>query len=70
MERIATMKVWAVDLGLAVHVEAPNGRYIVIDLGSKDGVEPLKTLAQKRVGYMVITHPHHDHFRRIGHFAG
>lgn len=65
MAKIATMKVWAVDLGLAVHVEAPNGRYIVIDLGSKNGVEPLKNLAQKSVGYMVITHPHHDHFSDI-----
>lgn len=65
MEKIATMKVWAVDLGLAVHVEAPNGRYIVIDLGAKEGVEPLKSLVQKDVGYMVITHPHHDHFSDI-----
>ena len=65
MARIATMKVWAVDLGLAVHVEAPNGRYIVIDLGSKDGVSPLQALSGKDVGYMVITHPHHDHFSDI-----
>ena len=65
MEKIATMKVWAVDLGLAVHVEAPNGRYIVIDLGSKDGVSPLRALSGKNVGYMVITHPHHDHFSDI-----
>lgn len=59
------MKVWDVDLGLAIHIEAPNGRYIVIDLGSKTGVYPLKSLQYKDVGYMVITHPHHDHFSDI-----
>lgn len=65
MAKLATMKVWAVDLGLAVHIKAPNGRYIVIDLGSKDGVSPLQSLEGKDVGYLVITHPHHDHFSDI-----
>lgn len=65
MARTATMKVWDVELGLAVHIEAPNGKYIVIDLGSKPGVSPLKTLNWKKVGYMVITHPHLDHFSDI-----
>jgi len=65
MARIATMKVWAVDLGLAVHVEASNGRFIVIDLGSKNGVSPLQALYGKDVGYLVITHPHYDHFSDI-----
>lgn len=65
MTRTATMKVWDVELGLAVHIEAPNGKYIVIDLGSKLGVSPLKSLRWKSVGYMVITHPHLDHFSDI-----
>ena len=65
MAKLATMKVWTVDLGLAVHIKAPNGKYIVIDLGSKDGVSPLQSLKGKDVGYMVITHPHHDHFSDI-----
>ena len=65
MAKTAVMKVWDVELGLSIHVEAPNGKYIVIDLGSKYDVNPLKTLSGKEVGYMVITHPHHDHFSDI-----
>lgn len=65
MAKTAEMKVWDVELGLAVHIQAPNNKYIVIDLGSKDGVSPLQKLVFKRVGYMVITHPHHDHFSDI-----
>ena len=34
MARLATMTVWDVQLGLAIHVKAPNGKYIVIDLGT------------------------------------
>ena len=34
MAKRATMKIWNVELGLAVHIKAPNGKYIVIDLGS------------------------------------
>ena len=59
------MKIWDVELGLAVHIKAPNGKYIVIDLGSKSGVSPLKSLRWENVGYMVITHPHFDHFSDI-----
>jgi competence protein ComEC len=65
MAKTAVMKVWDVELGLAVHIAAPNGKYIVIDLGSKAGVSPLRSLLLKTVGYMVITHPHHDHFSDI-----
>ncbi len=65
MAKTATMKVWDVELGLAIHVEAPNGKYIVIDLGSKADVSPLRSLLYKSVGYMVITHPHYDHFSDI-----
>lgn len=65
MAKTAKMKIWNVELGLAVHVEVPNGKYIVIDLGSKYGVNPLRSLWSKTVGYMVITHPHHDHFSDI-----
>ncbi len=59
------MKVWDVELGLAIHIQAPNGKYIVIDLGSKSDVSPLASLKREDVGYMVITHPHHDHFSDI-----
>ena len=59
------MKIWNVELGLAVHIKAPNGKYIVIDLGSTNSTSPLKSLSGKEVGYMIITHPHLDHFSDI-----
>ncbi len=65
MKQIATMKIWNVEQGLAIHVEAPNGKYIVIDLGSTQSFSPLTMLKGKDVGYMVITHPHLDHFSDI-----
>ena len=65
MARTASMKIWNVELGLAVHIKAPNGRYIVIDLGSTNGTSPLKALNGKDVGYLVVTHPHLDHFSDI-----
>lgn len=69
MAKTATMKVWDVELGLAVHIKAPNGKYIVIDLGSKPGVSPLKSLYRESIGYMVITHPHLDHFSDIDNIS-
>jgi len=65
MAKTAFMKVWDVELGLAIHIKAPNGRYVVIDLGSTADVSPIQELWFRRVGYMVITHPHHDHFSDI-----
>ncbi len=65
MAKTALMKIWNVELGLAVHIKAPNGRYIVIDLGSTSKISPLKSLKWNDVGYMVITHPHLDHFSDI-----
>lgn len=67
----AVMTVWNVELGLAVHVKAPNNRFIVIDLGSKQDFSPLKQLNNCDVGFMVITHPHLDHISDISniHFA-
>lgn len=65
MAKEATMKIWNVELGLAVHIKAPNGKYVVIDLGSTLNVSPLQSLVLRKVGYMVITHPHHDHISDI-----
>lgn len=65
MARLATMKIWDVELGLAIHIESPNGKYIVIDLGRKDNFSPLKELRGKDVGYMIITHPHKDHIEDV-----
>lgn len=65
MAKKAIMKVWDVELGLAIHIKAPNGKYIVIDLGSRSDFSPMKQLRGKEVGYMVITHPHFDHFSDV-----
>ena len=67
MAKQAIMKVWNVELGLAVHIKAPNGKYIVIDLGATNDFSPLLTLRNKEVGYMVITHPHKDHIDDISY---
>ena len=73
MARTAVMKVWNVELGLAVHIKAPNGKYVVIDLGASEEISPAKELyynelcknANACVHYMVLTHPHKDHFDDI-----
>lgn len=69
MARLAEMTVYNVQMGLAIHVKAPNGKYIVIDLGTgkaEDGNDsPIKKLRWANVGYMVITHPHMDHISDI-----
>ena len=64
-DKYATMTVWNVELGLAIHVKTPNGKYIVIDLGSTPSFSPLEILKTKHVGYMIISHPHLDHFSDI-----
>lgn len=53
-DKFATMTVWNVELGLAIHIQAPNGKYIVIDLGSTPSFSPLKTLETKHVGHMIV----------------
>lgn len=61
------MSIYDVQMGLAVHVKAPNGKYIVIDLGAGEGdnYSTLKKRIFDKVGCMVITHPHLDHISDI-----
>lgn len=72
MAKTATMTVWNVQLGLAVHIKAPNGKYIVIDLGTGDynsgNTSPLAKLRWNNIAYMIITHPHLDHIDDILQF--
>ncbi len=69
MARQAVMTVYDVQLGLAVHVKAPNGKYIIIDLGTgtyeSGNQSPLLKRRYDNIGYMVITHPHLDHIDDI-----
>lgn len=72
MAKLATMTVWDVQLGLAIHVKAPNGKYIVIDLGTgtyeSGNSSPLRKRMFDNIAYMVITHPHLDHISDILNF--
>ena len=69
MARVATMTVWDVQLGLAIHVKAPNGKYIVIDLGTGTyNTSPLRKRMWDNIAYMIITHPHLDHISDILNF--
>ena len=72
MARVATMTVWDVQLGLAIHVKAPNGKYIVIDLGTgtyeSGNSSPLRKRMRDNIAYMIITHPHLDHISDILNF--
>lgn len=72
MARQATMTVWNVQLGLAVHVKAPNGKYIVIDLGTgtyeSGNSSPLLKRRYNNIAYMILTHPHLDHIDDILNF--
>lgn len=72
MARLATMTVWDVQLGLAIHVKAPNGKYIVIDLGTgtyeSGNSSPILRHRYDNIAYMVITHPHLDHISDILNF--
>lgn len=69
MAILATMTVWDVQLGLAIHVKAPNGKYIVIDLGTGTyNTSPLRKRMRDNIAYMVITHPHLDHISDILNF--
>ena len=66
------MTVYDVQLGLAVHVKAPNGKYIIIDLGTGSlgggNESPLLKRLHDDIGYMIITHPHLDHIDDILNF--
>lgn len=69
MAKQAIMKVWDVQLGLAIHIKAPNGKYLVIDMGTGNwesgNTSPLSLLRNKDIHYMIITHPHLDHIDDI-----
>ncbi|MBU0607831.1 MAG: MBL fold metallo-hydrolase [Armatimonadetes bacterium] len=76
MAKKAKMVVWDVSHGLAVYVNAPNGKHIVIDLGtgSHTSGKPFSPLLHlksgrggevKKLDYLVVTHPHADHLDDI-----
>ena len=68
------MNIYDVQLGLAVHIKAPNGKYIVVDLGTgmqgTRNASPIKNLSGRDIACMVLTHPHLDHFSDILDIGG
>ena len=72
MRKKEKMTVLDVQMGLAIHVMAPNGKWLVIDMGSSSqgngNEEPAKTFRYKDVAYMILTHPHMDHISDIMNF--
>lgn len=68
---------WDVQHGNACYIHTPNGRHMVIDLGTGSYSEnktfsPLLHLKNKygvkQLDYVVITHPHRDHIDDIFNF--
>lgn len=68
---------WDVDHGHAAYLQSPNGRHIVIDLGtgsygSNFEFSPLEHLKSQygvtQLDYVIITHPHVDHIDDIFNF--
>lgn len=65
---------WDVQHGNAAYIQSPNGRNIVVDLGTGsystgNTFSPLNHLRRswdvQRLDYVVITHPHKDHIDDI-----
>ena len=55
--------------GSCTHIETPNGKHILVDIGGSDDFSPAYHLAHvERIGALdalVITHPHKDHYYDI-----
>lgn len=73
-----TVVFWDVQHGHATYVQTPNGRHIVVDLGTgciNSGAEfsPLQHLREKykidRLDYVIVTHPHVDHIDDVFRFS-
>jgi beta-lactamase superfamily II metal-dependent hydrolase len=70
----ARLIIWDVSHGLAVYLRTPNGRHVVIDLGtgshrSDEGFSPLTHLQERwgvdQIDLLIVTHPHIDHLDDI-----
>lgn len=76
------IKIWDVQHGSAAYVRLPDGKHMVIDLGTGDvsgnmsvpyqTFSPLTYLAQnyriRQIDHVIITHPHKDHIDDIANF--
>ncbi len=73
----ATIVFWDVEHGHATYLQTPNGRHIVVDLGTGSyssyyEFRPLEHLRNqygvRQLDYVIITHPHVDHIDDIFNF--
>lgn len=55
--------------GSCTHIETPNGKHILVDIGGSDVFSPAYHLAYvegvRSLDALVITHPHEDHYHDI-----
>ena len=78
MNKECTIVFWDVQHGHSTYIKTPNGRHIVVDLGTGDfsgnneEFSPLKHLKKfygvTQLDYVIITHPHLDHIDDILNF--
>ena len=67
------IRIWNVEHGSAAHITTPNGKKIVVDMGSSPGVSPLTSLkgfpsyyyTPPPIDRLIVTHPHYDHISDI-----
>lgn len=56
--------------GSCTHIETPNGKHILVDIGgSDDSFSPARYLAYvegvRAIDTLIITHPHEDHYHDV-----
>ena len=62
-----TIKFYDVEHGSCTHIITPNGKHILVDIGSKTNSSIVEHIKQKwfvkegTINELVITHPHEDH---------
>lgn len=66
---VLQMTFFDVGHGSCTHIQTPNGKNILLDIGGSDDFSPAYHLSQvERIGALdalVITHPHEDHYHDI-----
>lgn len=68
------IKIWDVLQGLAVYINTPNNKHIVIDAGiNEKGFKPIyhinKNHSVNKIDWAIVTHPHKDHIDEIDNLS-
>ncbi len=62
-----TVKFYNVEHGSCTHIITPNGRHILVDIGSKTNESIVRHIKEEyfahggKIDELIITHPHEDH---------